>query len=86
MDPSQRNIPTYLGLSIFNMLCCCLPMGIAALIYSLRVENASSIGDVDRASSSSRTARTLNIMGIVFGAIFIIITIVIYVVLLKNKP
>jgi len=27
----------YLGYSIFTMLCCCLPLGIAALIYSVSV-------------------------------------------------
>uniref|UniRef100_A0A4W6EEI7 Si:ch73-343g19.4 n=1 Tax=Lates calcarifer TaxID=8187 RepID=A0A4W6EEI7_LATCA len=27
----------YMGYSIFTMLCCCLPLGIAALIYSISV-------------------------------------------------
>ena len=29
---------TYLALSLLNLICCCLPIGIAALIYSLRVQ------------------------------------------------
>uniref|UniRef100_A0A8C8VIH5 Uncharacterized protein n=1 Tax=Pelusios castaneus TaxID=367368 RepID=A0A8C8VIH5_9SAUR len=83
METAQRNVPTYLGLSIFNLLCCCLPLGVAALIYSLRVENATGTGDMERASQASRTARMLNIVGIVIGIIFIIIGIVI-VVLTRN--
>lgn len=29
--------PSYLGWSIFNTLCCCLPIGIAAIVCSCRV-------------------------------------------------
>ncbi|XP_048369116.1 proline-rich transmembrane protein 1-like [Sphaerodactylus townsendi] len=85
METSQRNIPTYLGLSIFHLLCCFLPTGIAALICSIRVKDAMRAGDVDGASSSSRVARTLNIIGIVVGVIFMIIVIVLYVVLGDKK-
>ncbi|KAL0171404.1 hypothetical protein M9458_031715, partial [Cirrhinus mrigala] len=27
-------VPDYMGYSIFTMLCCCCPLGLAALIYS----------------------------------------------------
>lgn len=33
----MSHAPDYLGYSIFTMLCCCLPLGIAALIYSINV-------------------------------------------------
>ncbi|MGH0189884.1 UNVERIFIED_CONTAM: hypothetical protein FKN15_039525 [Acipenser sinensis] len=35
--PLAHPMPDYLGYSIFTMLCCCLPLGIAALIYSISV-------------------------------------------------
>lgn len=35
-------VPDYLGYSIFTMLCCCLPLGIAALIYSINVSRSNA--------------------------------------------
>ncbi len=35
--PLACPVPDYLGYSIFTMLCCCFPLGIAALIFSCSV-------------------------------------------------
>ena len=35
--PLAQPVNDYLGYSIFTMLCCCLPLGVAALIYSISV-------------------------------------------------
>lgn len=35
--PLSNPVNDYLGYSIFTMICCCLPLGIAALIYSIQV-------------------------------------------------
>uniref|UniRef100_A0A3P8Z3A6 Transmembrane protein 91 n=1 Tax=Esox lucius TaxID=8010 RepID=A0A3P8Z3A6_ESOLU len=35
-----RPLPDYLCYSIFTMLCCCLPLGTAALIYSVLVSES----------------------------------------------
>lgn len=67
--------PSYLGWSIFNTLCCCLPLGIAAIICSCKAQNANALGDSARAAEASRTAKTLNIIGLVCGIILIIIFI-----------
>ena len=31
--------PNYLALSLINLLCCCWPLGIVGLVYSLRVRS-----------------------------------------------
>ncbi|KAJ7305015.1 hypothetical protein JRQ81_010779 [Phrynocephalus forsythii] len=85
MPSSQGDVPSYLGLSIFTMLCCCLPLGIAAVIYSSQVDNANSSGDINKASQASRTARTLNIVGIVLGVIMLIIIAVLYAVVFSQR-
>ncbi|XP_016120301.1 synapse differentiation-inducing gene protein 1-like [Sinocyclocheilus grahami] len=80
MDTSRRDEPTYLAWSIFNTFCCCLPLGIAAIIYSCRVDNANSLGDAGRAQESSRIAKNLNIASLVVGMIAIIMLIVMIVI------
>ncbi len=35
--PLANPAPDYMGYSIFTMLCCCLPLGIAALVFSCSV-------------------------------------------------
>ncbi|KAF4113555.1 proline rich transmembrane protein 1B-like [Onychostoma macrolepis] len=80
MDTSRRNEPTYLAWSIFNTFCCCLPLGIAAIIYSCRADNANSLGDAGKAQESSRIAKNLNIASLVFGLIGLIMVIVMLVI------
>uniref|UniRef100_A0A672HE68 Uncharacterized protein n=1 Tax=Salarias fasciatus TaxID=181472 RepID=A0A672HE68_SALFA len=63
---SHDEIPSYCGWSIFTALCCCLPLGIVALIYSHKV--------ISTADASS-TAKTLNIMGLVCGIILLILLV-----------
>uniref|UniRef100_A0A672HDW3 Uncharacterized protein n=1 Tax=Salarias fasciatus TaxID=181472 RepID=A0A672HDW3_SALFA len=69
---SRAAVPSHLGWSIFTTLCCCLPLGIAAIVCSCRVGNhfqASTTAD------ASRTAKILNVVGLVCGIIFMIIFI-----------
>ncbi len=39
--PLANPLPDYLGYSIFTLLCCCMPLGSAALVYSLTVSIGS---------------------------------------------
>ncbi|XP_077312155.1 proline-rich transmembrane protein 1-like [Lithobates pipiens] len=57
----------YLGLSIVNMICCCLPIGIAALIFSIQTRDAASRQDAIGAEASSRTAFILNMVALGIG-------------------
>ncbi|XP_072317456.1 uncharacterized protein [Eucyclogobius newberryi] len=66
----------YLGYSIFTLLCCCMPLGIAAVIYSIFTRQANSSGNRGEAERSSRCARTLNHTAVGLGLVFIIIYIV----------
>ncbi|CAJ1062039.1 proline-rich transmembrane protein 1-like [Xyrichtys novacula] len=78
--PLQNPVNDYLAYSIFTMLCCCLPLGIAALIYSITTREANHTGDQLGAERSSRMARTLNHVGLGIGLGTIILCIVYAVV------
>ncbi|KAL8220132.1 UNVERIFIED_CONTAM: hypothetical protein K2H54_039378 [Gekko kuhli] len=72
--------PDHLAYSIFTMLFCFLPLGIGALVYSLRTRDANQMGNAAEAQRNSRTARTLAhsalFVGIVLAKIIIIFILV----------
>ncbi|XP_040271454.1 transmembrane protein 233-like [Bufo bufo] len=69
----------YLIWSIVNLLCCCLPLGIVALLFSIKTRDACHQNDTVLANRSSRTAFNLNIAATVIGIVIIIIAVVVYV-------
>lgn len=81
--PLANPVNDYLCYSIFTMLCCCLPLGIAALIYSISAREANHAGDQMGAERSSRTARTLNHVALGLGLGVLILTIVYMVVMVS---
>lgn len=45
LQPVQLSpAPDYLAYSIFTMICCCLPLGVAALVYSIQVSGMGCRG------------------------------------------
>ncbi|CAM4704316.1 unnamed protein product [Leuciscus chuanchicus] len=78
--PLTNPEPDYLCYSIFTLLCCCLPLGSAALVYSITTRDANTFGHQPIASRNSRMSRILNHVGVAIGLLFWSI-IVIYVVL-----
>uniref|UniRef100_A0A3Q2CCW8 Uncharacterized protein n=1 Tax=Cyprinodon variegatus TaxID=28743 RepID=A0A3Q2CCW8_CYPVA len=81
-------VSDYMGYSIFIMLCCCLPLGIAALVNSIATHNANSRGDRMAAEQSSKYAQILNHVGLGIGIVFyvtaIIIVVVLYTIILQS--
>ncbi|XP_023266307.1 proline-rich transmembrane protein 1-like isoform X2 [Seriola lalandi dorsalis] len=79
--PLTEPVNDYLCYSIFTMLCCCLPLGIAALIYSIIAREANHTGDRNAADRSSRMARTLNhvALGLGIGSFVLLIVYIVVV-------
>ncbi|KAM9436184.1 interferon-induced transmembrane protein 3 [Clarias gariepinus] len=78
------HVPDYLGYSIFTLLCCCLPLGIAALIYSINTRDANMTGNTDLALKNSKMSRLLNNIALGIGIAFIVLYIIIVAVTVSN--
>ncbi|MDP4178430.1 MAG: CD225/dispanin family protein [Bacillota bacterium] len=74
---ANENVPNYLVFSILVTILCCLPLGIAAIVFSSQVDGKLRSGDYYGALDSSKKAKTFCIIslisGIVVGIIYIIL-------------
>jgi hypothetical protein len=59
--------PNYLILSIFTTLCCCLPLGIVAIIFAAQVNSKYAAGDYAGAQAASANAKKWAIIALVVG-------------------
>lgn len=80
-NPNQAlelaKIQDYMGWSIFNLLCCCFPFGIIAMIFSSQIRERKLVGDVAGARNLSSKAVIWNIFATLAG-IGIIVGVVVY--------
>lgn len=67
--PAPPKVPNYLIHSIVVTLCCCLPFGVVALVFSAQVNSKLAAGDVAGAEASSRSAKTWVIVAVVAGIV-----------------
>lgn len=56
-SPAQGQIPNYLVQSILVTICCCVPLGIVAIIFSAQVNSKLAAGDIAGAQEASDKAK-----------------------------
>jgi len=76
-QPPPQRVPNYLIFSILTTVFCCLPIGIAAIIKSSQVDKKVAIGEYDEAIKMSQQAKTLSILSVILGVVFVIFYIII---------
>ncbi|MBQ1222438.1 MAG: CD225/dispanin family protein [Alistipes sp.] len=83
---NEQNIQrpkNYLVWSILATLLCCLPLGIAAIIYSVRVDSEWSAGHHEEAVRASGLAKKLVLVS-VFGAVALFALYFLFIVVIAS--
>lgn len=79
-QPPQKP-DNYLVWSILVTLFCCLPFGIAAIVYSSRVDSEWNAGRYDAAKDAAASAKKWSLIGAGIGAAAIIIYVIFIVIM-----
>ena len=69
--PAQ--IPNYLWQSIVVTLCCCLPLGIVAIIFAAQVNDKLRNGDIQGAMHASKQAKLFCLIAVGLGLVVMVI-------------
>jgi hypothetical protein len=72
--------PNYLVWAILSTVLCCLPLGIASIVFAAQVNNKYAMGDVAGAQESSRKAKLFAIWSAAVELAVIVIFIVVIIV------
>ena len=67
----------YLVWAILSTLFCCLPLGIASIVYAAQVDGKYNSGDYHGARESSKKAKQFAMWGTIIGAIVILLYVVV---------
>lgn len=68
-QPAEPCPPTYLGWSIFLLICCCSPLSLGALVASIFVSSLYAQGNLDGAKRASEWAAWLIMLSFALGMI-----------------
>lgn len=62
--------------AIINIVMCCMPLGVAALILTVMAKDA----DAEKAAKNLKTAKILNLVGTISAAAFIVIYVIFVII------
>jgi predicted secreted protein len=77
--------PNYLVWAILATLFCCLPLGIASIVYAAQVNTKWSAGDAVGAQASSQKAKQFATWAAIGGLIIGVLYVVFVVILAGNS-
>ena len=71
--------PNHLVWAILSTLFCCLPLGIASIVFAAQVNSKWAAGDVAGALESSKKARQFALWGTVIGVVLAVLYLILVV-------
>lgn len=75
--PGGQPPPNYLIPAILVTLFCCLPVGVASIIFASQVNSKYQAGDIAGAEEASRKAKMFAMIGAGVGVVVIVLAIII---------
>ncbi len=75
--PPTTPIPNYLIQSILVTLCCCLPLGVVAIIFAAQVNSKLAAGDIAGAREASANAKKFVWIAFILGIVAICVSMLI---------
>lgn len=89
-QPAGQPPPNYLVWGILSTLFCCLPLGVASIIFSSQVSSKYAMGDIAGAQASSDKARKFAIWsavaGVVLTALLLFLAVLLPVLAARSGP
>jgi hypothetical protein len=78
--PSEAaNIPNYLIPAILSTVLCCLPLGVASIIFATQVNSKIANGDIAGAMESSKKAKMFMFIAVGLGLLSWVIAVVCWI-------
>src|SRR6267142_1424196 len=72
---ATTTVPNYLVLAIISALCC-MPLGVAAIVFAAQVNSKVAAGDMAGAMDSSKKAKMFSIIELALGLLAVLVYIV----------
>ena len=79
-QPQGAPPPNHLVWAILSTLFCCLPLGIASIVFAAQVNSKWAAGDVAGAHESSKKARQFALWGTIIGVVLAVLYLILVVV------
>lgn len=72
--------PNHLVWAILSTLFCCLPLGVASIVFAAQVNSKWNAGDAAGAQDSSDKARKFALWATIIGLVFLVLYIILIIV------
>jgi hypothetical protein len=76
---ARASVPNYLVFAILATVLCCLPTGIAAIVYAAQVNGKLAAGDIAGAQQASKNAKMWSLIsagaGLLVGVLYTLVAI-----------